>query len=443
MAVQVLMGARLRAARLRAGLRQADVADRAGISASYLNLIEHDRRRVSAAVLPALAAALGLEVEALAPGAGGTLADELRAAAQSLGPGTADPAPELERVEDFLHRFPGWAGALAALHRRQGQLERAVASLSDRIAHDPHLSVVLHEMISVVSAVRATAGILAESEALDPEWRARFHANLHQDSERLAHGAEALVAYLDGSGPATAQALVSPQEELDAWLAEAGWHLPELEPGGAGLAALVARAEVALSGMAARALARTYLERAAAEARLLPAARLSAALAAAAGDPAVAAAALGVDVIAVMRRMAVLPGSAAGLVTCDASGTLTFRKPVAGFSPPRLGAACALWPLFAALARPGAAVEAWVETTGRGGGRFLARAAAAVRLPGGYGGPELREAAMLMIPETALPQVGVAPMRSIAWHRVGAACRICPEPACPARSEPSILSEAG
>ena len=89
------------------------------------------------------------------------------------------------------------------------------------------------------------------------------------------------------------------------------------------------------------------------------------------------------------------------------------------------------------------ALEAWVETTGRGGGRFLARAAAAVRLPGGYGGPELREAAMLMIPETALPQVGVAPMRSIAWHRVGAACRICPEPACPARSEPSILSEAG
>ena len=42
-----------------------------------------------------------------------------------------------------------------------------MASLSDRIAHDPHLSVVLHEMISVVSAVRATAGILAESEALD------------------------------------------------------------------------------------------------------------------------------------------------------------------------------------------------------------------------------------------------------------------------------------
>lgn len=441
--MQVLMGARLRAARLRAGLRQADVAERAGISASYLNLIEHDRRRVSSALMSTLAAALGLEVAALAPGAGGTLADELRAAAQSLGPGSGDPTPELERVEDFLHRFPGWAGAVVALHRRQGQLERAVATLSDRIAHDPHLSVVLHEMISVVSAVRATAGILAESEALDPDWRERFHANLHHDSERLAHGAEALVAYLDGSGPATAQALVSPQEELDAWLAEAGWHLPELEPGGAGLAVLIARAEGAFSGKAARALARTYLERAATEARLLPAARLSTALASVGGDPAAAAAALGVDVIAVMRRMAVLPGGAVGFVACDASGTLTFRKSVPGFSPPRLGSACALWPLFAALARPGAAVEAWVETTGRGGGRFLARAAAAVRLPGGYGGPELREAAMLMIPDSALPAGRSLPGQDAAWHRVGAACRICPEPACPARSEPSILSEAG
>lgn len=391
--------------------------------------------------MPALAAALGVDVASLAPEADGNLADALRAAAMASGEPWADPPPELERVEDFLGRFPGWAGALVALHRRQGQLERAVAALSDRIAHDPALSVVLHEMISVVSAVRATSAILAESETIDPEWRARFHANLHSDSERLAQGAEALVAYLDGSDQSAPQALASPQEELDAWLAEAGWHLPELEPGGAGLPAVLARAEVALSGPAARALARGHLERAAKEARALPAARLIPALAQAGGDPAAVAASLGVDVIAVMRRMAALPASPLGLVMCDASGTLTFRKPVPGFSPPRFGAACALWPLFSALARPGTAVQAWVETTGRGGARFLARAAAQVRLPGGFAGPELREAAMLLIPETALPPGLLLPPAGPVWRSIGAACRICPEPACPARSEPSILAE--
>ncbi|MCB1843770.1 MAG: hypothetical protein KDI09_12470, partial [Halioglobus sp.] len=30
----------------------------------------------------------------------------------------------------------------------------------------------------------------------------------------------------------------------------------------------------------------------------------------------------------------------------DGSGTLTLRKPVAGFSLPRFGAACPLWPLY-------------------------------------------------------------------------------------------------
>ena len=41
-------GSRIRERRLALGLRQADVALRAGISGSYLNLIEHNRRRIAA-----------------------------------------------------------------------------------------------------------------------------------------------------------------------------------------------------------------------------------------------------------------------------------------------------------------------------------------------------------------------------------------------------------
>ena len=41
-----LTGGRIRERRIALGLRQAELAPRAGISASYLNLIEHNRRRI-------------------------------------------------------------------------------------------------------------------------------------------------------------------------------------------------------------------------------------------------------------------------------------------------------------------------------------------------------------------------------------------------------------
>ncbi|MDZ4138234.1 MAG: helix-turn-helix domain-containing protein [Erythrobacter sp.] len=420
-----LIGSRVRERRLVLGLRQADVARAAGISASYLNLIEHNRRRISDAVLVRLALVLGVAAGVLAEGAEGTLIEDLRDSA-----GEGGGAAELDRIEDFVSRFPGWAGVLAHQHRRAGQLERAVAALNDRMTHDPHLSQALHEVLSAVSAVRSTAAILAETEDIAPEWRARFHANLHDDSERLAVGAEALVAYLDGSETEEDAGVASAQEELDAWLAGRGWHLAELEAN-AGPAALEAEVSALASG-AARALARGWVRQAAADVAALPFGPFTEALADEA-DPVRLARRLGVPVLSVMRRMATLPGAAAGLVICDASGTLIFRKPVEGFVLPRFGAACALWPLYAALGRAMTPVQARVETMGRGGRRHLVQAFCEPRHPQGFGGVELREAAMLILPDTGAQEV----------LHIGSTCRICPQPACPARREASILAEAG
>ena len=51
MPLTALTGSRVRERRLALGMRQADLARDAGISASYLNLIEHNRRRVAGDVL--------------------------------------------------------------------------------------------------------------------------------------------------------------------------------------------------------------------------------------------------------------------------------------------------------------------------------------------------------------------------------------------------------
>lgn len=432
--MSALTGTRVRERRLALGLRQAEIARVVGISASYLNLIEHNRRRVGADVLAALAHALGVPVAQLAEGAEGGLVDDLRAAAaavEALGGARA----EVERVDEFAGRFPGWAGVVGALNRRAAGLERAVEALDDRMSHDPHLSASIHEVLSALSSVRSTAAILAETEDIEAEWRARFHRNLHEDSERMAAGAEALVAWLDGSGTAAETGIAAPLDEMEGWLAGRGWVVPELESGdAAALGAEVAR----LASGAARSLAAGWLERATADAAALPMSMLQPAVPAspAIPDPLAIAAALRLPVDLVFRRLALMPARGFGLVVCDGSGTLVFRRPAEGFALPRFGAACPLWPLYAALARPGAAIVADVAVAGRAARRFRVLAHAVTRHPQGFGGIELREASMLVVPLVGPPSASGETLV------VGSTCRICPKPSCPARREPSIVSSA-
>lgn len=60
-------GPKVRALRRRAGLRQVDLAEKLGISPSYLNLIEHDQRTLTAPLLLKLAELYPLELKSFAP----------------------------------------------------------------------------------------------------------------------------------------------------------------------------------------------------------------------------------------------------------------------------------------------------------------------------------------------------------------------------------------
>ncbi len=428
-----LTGTRIRERRMALGLKQADLARTAGISPAYLNLIEHNRRNVSEALLARLAGALAADPAALAEGAESALFEGLREAA--AGATAAETPPESDRIEEFVGRFPGWAALLGARQARLAQLERTVETLSDRMAHDPHLSDSLHEVLSAAASVRSTAAILAETEDIDPAWRARFHANIHADSERLAEAAEALVAYLDASAEGET-GLSSPQEELEAWLAAKGFHLAALERANPPDPDTVIAGAPELATTAARKLALAHAARYRADALALPLEPFRAALAEHGPDPARLAQVFGVGLPVVFRRLAALPADAggrpAGLVACDGAGAITFRRPTPGFALPRFGAACPLWPLYQALSRPMAPLRAVVEIAGRGGGRFLAYAFCQPSHPQGFDGPQVLDAWMLILPEPGPAQPGDL--------AVGSSCRVCPREACAARREPSFLA---
>ena len=428
-----LTGTRIRARRNLRGLRQSDLARDVGVSPSYLNLIEHNRRKVSAPLLSAIARALGVSEDSLVEESDTRLIEGARAAALRS---VADMT-ELERIDDFTSRFPGWARVLADTQSRAEELERVVENLNDRMTHDPYLAEALHEIISAVTSVQSTAAILNEGGAVEPEWQARFHGNILQDSTRLAEGAVALVNYID-SVNTSETGLAAPLEEVEAWFARHAYHPPLIDDAPDAVPDLTA--EVELSTDASRVLAAQWLVRMQADARALPLGPLLAALRELGLAPDLLAARFGVGLDVVLRRLALLPPDATraaglapmGLVVCDTSGSLVFRRPVEGFALPRFGGGCPLWPLYQALTHPTHPIARMLVTAGRMGRYFRAFAIAHPVIPARFDFPQVWQATMLVVPDTGgVPRDGAL--------SVGSSCRTCAQVDCPARREPSIL----
>lgn len=432
-----LTGSRIRAIRMDRRLRQSDLARDCDISASYLNLIEHNRRRIGGALLNRLAKALQVDPTSLSEGADTGLTAAIESAAVRYPGANA----ELDRVEEIAGRFPGWARLVRAQAREISRLERVIEGLNDRLTHDPFLSASLHDVLSSVTAIGSASAILADGGEIAPEWQSRFHRNILEDSNRLAQSTKQLVAYLD-AGSDIERGMSLPHEDVETWLEAQGWTITALEQDSAADIDVLVDGAPELGSAAARHLARQFLRQYAGDARTIGRADLIAALGEVGADPAVLAARFGVALPVVFRRLASLPaevfpdGHARGLVACDGSGTLVFRKPVPGFDLPRYGAACPLWSLFQALQRPMQPIRQVLRMTGRDRDLFQACAVSEMRYPDGFDAPPVVEAWMMLEPCT-----GFSGTERVIG--VGTSCRVCAIPECSARREPSLIAAQG
>lgn len=430
MPITRLTGSRIREKRLDQGLRQAAVADAVGISPSYLNLIEHNRRRIGGKLLTDLARVLQVDPGLLTEGADSDLLDRMRSAAAALGKNV-----EIARAEELAARYPGWSALIVAQARRIAALDEYVKALTDRMAHDPQLANSLHEVISAVTSIRSSASILVTQEQLDADWQRRFHQNIHNDSLRLAASSEALIAYLEAPEVAS-EVAQSPFEQLETALARTDYHLEALENGNTTPESMTAGLEM---DNAAASLFLAHALQYQKDAALLPLDAFSAACRLVDYNPSLLAQQFNADFPAVLRRLATLPAKAGhprmGLATCDVSGALTFLKPVPGFTYSRVHGACPLWPIFSALSRPTQPIRAEVSLPDAARTRFLCYAMATPVAAHQFDVVPVLKSTMLVIADPAPSTNPPVP--------VGGSCRICPRSGCVSRREPAIVGVAG
>jgi XRE family transcriptional regulator, fatty acid utilization regulator len=489
-----LTGLKIRAMRKERGLSQNELARRIGISASYLNLIELDKRAGAGALLDRIAAGLGVDRSNLDGEAERRVVaslDEI-AANPEISSGDGYPGP----AEELVGRNPGWAGLVLRLYQAWLDQSQAVLALADRLNRDPFLGDSVHRMLTNVTSIRAAAEILEADDSLDPADRQRFLSIVASDAQKLSGTAQSLLEFFDSAHMRVRSA--TPAEHVDAFILATENYFPELEALASSFRATRlsgetpdAAAERVLAGQgrlspeavitqtaetrrfrllkealqeaaadATQALVENHPALASEESRRLAASALQAYAAAAVLMPYEAfleaaeqqrydldalSRLFGVSYEQAAHRLATLrrPGAEGvrfAFMRSDASGYVTKRLPLPRLPLPRYGNACPLWAIHAAFQSPGVTARGFGELPS--GEQFLFFARAVEKRPPAAALPRHLLSVMLACTAADAGRVvhGDGIDRAAAMIPIGTICRLCPRTACGHRQEEPLIA---
>ena len=440
---RALIGRTVRRLRTERDLSQQALATRLGISASYLNLIEHDQRAVTASLLIKLGETLHVDLATLSG------RDE-RQLEVSLREAFADPLLSADAVPDadvmaLAAGAPNAARAVLALYRawRVAREDAGGISLpSGRRVLLPNEEArdFFDDHANYFPALEDAA------EAIAAELRAAPAETNHAIAERLrrAHGLSVTVQPLDGAlrryDPAArslALAETLPRESRGFHMA---FQLALLETREVVEAML---RDAAPSSAEASMLIRIGLLNYVAGALLMPYGAFLDAARALRHDMEALAARFGVSFEQACHRLSALqrPG-ARGVpfffLRVDPAGNVSKRFSAAGFPFARYGGSCPRWVVHTAFARPG---EVQVQVAALpDGAAFLCFARTVTRPARGWGEPRPVHVVAMGCAVAHAPEVAYADGIDVERARVGIglSCRLCDRPDCGSRAFPPL-----
>ena len=424
-------------------MTQQALAARLGISSSYLNLIEHDQRAVTASLLIKLTEILGVELSVLSGQAERQLEVSLREVFSEplLG---LDEIPEAE-IATLAASAPNAARAMLALYRawrvaREDASGLALPSGRRILLPNEETRDFFHERANHFPALEAAA------EAIGRELAARPSEINHAIAERLRrkHGLTLTIGPLDGARrrhDAAARALhlseTLPRESC-------GFHLAfQLMLMEAREAVDAAMAGTEPTSPEAAAMMRIGLLNYAAAALLMPYASFLAAAQAARYDVDTLAARFGVSFEQACQRLSTLQRDGARgvpffFLRTDPAGNVGKRFSAAGFPFARFGGSCPRWVVHAAFATPGAIRVQVAQLPD--GASFLTIARSIQGPAARWGEPPPSHVVAIGCDIARAPELVYADGVDLdrAAVGIGLSCRLCDRPDCRSRAFPPL-----
>ncbi|HST75154.1 MAG TPA: short-chain fatty acyl-CoA regulator family protein [Acetobacteraceae bacterium] len=440
---RTLIGRTVRRLRLERALSQQALAARLGISASYLNLIEHDQRAVTASLLIKLAETLRVELAVLSGSEERQLEVNLREvfADPLLG---ADAVPEAE-LGELAGSSPNAARAVLALYRawrvaREDAGGIALPSGRRILLPNEEARDLFDERANFFPELEDAAGAIAVEMAVSPA--EMNHALAQRLRER--HGLTVTVGPLDGAlrryDPASRALMLSEMLPRESRGFQMAFQLALLETRDAVETVLSAAAP---SSPEAASLIRVGLLNYVASALVMPYAPFLAAARDLRHDMEAIAARFGVSFEQACHRLSSMqrPG-ARGVpfffLRVDPAGNVSKRFSAAGFPFARFGGSCPRWVVHSAFATPGEVRVQVAELPD--GAAFLCFARAVSRPAAHWGEPRPVHVVAMGCALAHAGELAYADGLDLDRARVGIglSCRLCDRPDCRSRAFPPL-----
>lgn len=442
------MGVRLRRLREERSLKQVELAQSLGISASYLNQLEQNQRPLTVPILLKLNAMFGIDVQLFSEDEEARLITDMRDAVAEGGEGVA-----LAELRELAANMPAVGRTLIALHRRYRDAVERGDAMAAQLGDDWAMGTRARQPFEQVRDFFYARGNHVEllDEAAERIYRdAGFsRRTLHAGLVAWLRRKHDIDVAIDAAGavqrrydPATRRLHLSADLSVGQQAFQMATQLAFLEHGDAIDSLTV---DTILTGDEARRLARIGLANYFAGALVLPYGDFLAAAEAERYDIERLSSLFGVGFETICHRLSTLqrPG-ARGVpfffVRVDRAGNISKRQSATDFHFSRVGGTCPLWKVYEAFAQPGRVLRQiarmpdgrtylWVARTVTSGGGAFGKTGKTFAIGLGC---DIRHAGQLVYSR------GIDLSDPSAATPIGAGCKVCERPACPQRAFPPI-----
>lgn len=227
MASRPLLGNKVRRLRREQGLTQVEMAERLGISPSYLNLIEHNNRPLTLPLVLKLSRLFDVDLQTFSEDEEARLlADVTEVFGDTL---FAEHKLTRADLEELVSVSTGISQAILTLYRAYRSGLEDVRALTERLTEDPLLSASSHELRTLLTSVRSFSEILHDNKELSDSERNRFLGIIASESERLTVLVEHLISEAEEDDPSGLLESGAPPDEVTVFLETHANHFTAIE----------------------------------------------------------------------------------------------------------------------------------------------------------------------------------------------------------------------
>ncbi|WP_282610607.1 helix-turn-helix domain-containing protein [Pelagibius sp. Alg239-R121] len=227
MAKKALLGSKVRRLRRERSLTQLEMAKGVGISASYLNLIEHNQRPLTLPLLFKLSDLYGVDLQSFSQDDESRLLADLN---ELFGdPFFRDTAIKRDELNEAVRAAPAICQAILMLYHAYRNSRSEVQALGERLSDDSFFSTSTHELRTLLTSILSFSEILEDHENLEPEQRQRFIGVVAEESRKLATIMTRMIEQTTLDSLPRSEQAPPPLEELDDFIHEHSNHFPALE----------------------------------------------------------------------------------------------------------------------------------------------------------------------------------------------------------------------